>query len=274
MLTLAKMSGWLVSSLWSGMLLYSGVLLYLALWPKPAHDEARCGKCGYTLSGLGQAVPCPECGSDLEVVGITPPAKDARGAFRRATYLLLGLALLWIPAIVGAYSGVGLKVYIDATHRLQPRSNIYQDVELTWRETLGTGTPGGAPVSQIYLVLTLNDGRKVNRWIQLGSGRTQGEVAIEVQTWLQSDEFALASPKNEVVHKELAGVVATAFGGIRTLTTPSIELQTIASSNVRTSERPVWLSLLIVLAVPVTLIAGAWQVVRVVGEEPSSSPGA
>lgn len=270
MLTLAVMSGWLVTSLWSGMLVGAATLLYLALWPKAGHDEARCGKCGYMVAGLEHAAPCPECGSDLEVVGITPPSRDSRGAFRRATYLLLGLTLLWVPVIVWAYTTVGVKVYDDATHRLQPRSNIYQDIELTWRETPRAGLEGGTPVPSIHLVVTLNDGRKVERKVPLGSGRTPQAVTAEVETWLQSGEVGLASPKTDAAAKELAAVVATAFGGIRTLTTPGIEHQTIASSSVRTIERPVWLSLLLVVAVPVTLIAGALWIVRVVGEEPSS----
>lgn len=40
-----------------------------------ASAEGRCGKCGYLAAGLTTFV-CPECGSDLRVVGIHAPLKS------------------------------------------------------------------------------------------------------------------------------------------------------------------------------------------------------
>lgn len=35
-------------------------------------DEPTCGKCGYIVRGLSSSI-CPECGSDLRIVGVIPP---------------------------------------------------------------------------------------------------------------------------------------------------------------------------------------------------------
>lgn len=40
-----------------------------------AASEGNCGKCGYLVAGLSTFV-CPECGSDLRVVGIVAPRKS------------------------------------------------------------------------------------------------------------------------------------------------------------------------------------------------------
>lgn len=65
----------------------------------PGSRGAACGKCGYLVVGVPTFV-CPECGSDLRVVGMTTPALAARsrgstaGAIIAWTVLMLPLALL------------------------------------------------------------------------------------------------------------------------------------------------------------------------------------
>jgi hypothetical protein len=72
---------------------------------RPADEEGVCGHCGYSVKGLPSSI-CPECGSDLEVVGVR------RGSFwfrlspeQRNGLVILswtigyGLAvwLIWVP---------------------------------------------------------------------------------------------------------------------------------------------------------------------------------
>ncbi len=270
MLTLAMMQAGDAIPILGVMGLAGLAALYVAFMPKPGHAEPLCAKCGYVITGLAAGVPCPECGSELQGDGISEPVCESRSAIRRAIYLLVGLALLWVPVVVCAYEWTGVRTYVDATHRFQPRSNIFQDVELTWRETARAGIDKAANVSSVELVLTLNDGRKVDRRIRLGD-RTPEAVAAEVGAWLRSGAVGIGSAGGEGPANGLAAVVASAFGGLRSLDTMSIEFQTIAASSVRTSERPVWLSFLFVVAVPVSLIVGLWRIIRVVGEEPGSS---
>jgi hypothetical protein len=57
-----------------------------------------CGRCGYAVEGLTQFM-CPECGSDLRQVGITP----SRPKSGRATALAL-LITLGLLAVLGCFS--------------------------------------------------------------------------------------------------------------------------------------------------------------------------
>jgi len=66
-------------------------------WRSPASEPA-CGQCGYFVTGLCGNV-CPECGSDLRIVGVVAPG-EARQAQARFTVAILAL-LLPLPMVIG-----------------------------------------------------------------------------------------------------------------------------------------------------------------------------
>lgn len=94
---------------WGPWLIILGVLLVLAAWfllwlargraagATAERDEATetgtCGACGYAVRGL-QSWTCPECGADLQRVGVRPAARDSR---RRAK---VGFALLAVLLMI------------------------------------------------------------------------------------------------------------------------------------------------------------------------------
>ena len=74
--------------------------------PMRGEVTAQCGHCDYDVRGLPEPI-CPECGSDLRIIGVKtvrePPLRDFAGL---AFYFLLG-GILIVPLTAGAVSGVG-----------------------------------------------------------------------------------------------------------------------------------------------------------------------
>ena len=54
--------------------------------------ELGCGKCGYNVRGLPSST-CPECGSDLELVGRVPVNRQRGKTIRRAILFAVVLAI-------------------------------------------------------------------------------------------------------------------------------------------------------------------------------------
>jgi hypothetical protein len=80
----------------------TAVMLYLRRQRKAAADsEARCGACGYRVFGLPSSI-CPECGSDLNVVGLRRPprwnllSRSARARILRAVWTV---GIVWLAAL-------------------------------------------------------------------------------------------------------------------------------------------------------------------------------
>lgn len=72
--------------------LVAGIVLII-LSRKRSKGYPACGQCGYNVTGsIGNAVRCPECGSDFAHVGITPAVSRRNNAV-----LLLGVALIAVP---------------------------------------------------------------------------------------------------------------------------------------------------------------------------------
>ena len=64
-----------------------------------ATETGTCGACGYAVRGL-QSWTCPECGADLQRVGVKPATRDSRrrekvGFALMAVCLLIVLCLAW-----------------------------------------------------------------------------------------------------------------------------------------------------------------------------------
>lgn len=73
-----------MSTTWTGLIPFAAVMLamYIAglIMLRRAYQRTRlgprCGQCDYELTGLEHRVArCPECGSDLNEVGVKPPAR-------------------------------------------------------------------------------------------------------------------------------------------------------------------------------------------------------
>ena len=93
--------------------------------------ELRCGKCGYNVRGLPSST-CPECGSDLDVVGRVPVdgqrGKTIRRAILFAVLLAIGTGGLLFLA---HYSLIPLQVDRSATVWLfGPRSGAFVDIRM------------------------------------------------------------------------------------------------------------------------------------------------
>ena len=72
----------------------------------PKHPS--CGKCGYDLTGhVDLRSPCPECGSALAQVGVTPAGQMKRDGMRYG----LGVALM-APFMILLFMGLGLIVLL------------------------------------------------------------------------------------------------------------------------------------------------------------------
>ncbi len=100
-------------------------------------QHPACGKCGYAVQGL-PTFTCPECGSDLRVVGIiTPGRTDVSPRTHGVILVLLWTLALPIPAMI--LSAVVLQLTPQATQtRSQrsmgdPHSGAYKQINLEQR---------------------------------------------------------------------------------------------------------------------------------------------
>jgi hypothetical protein len=116
-------------------LLIFGLVVGVALWlifryaprRKLPLNLSGCGKCGYPAKGLS-TFQCPECGSDLRVVGIIPPGMNRRG--RRFGLVVFWTIFLLVVAVVATdwlndnILPAGGRSYIKQSLE-QPKSNEY-----------------------------------------------------------------------------------------------------------------------------------------------------
>src|SRR5690606_12021706 len=107
----------------------TGVLLVVLAWagsrrrklgPKQlagGNSPAACGSCGYDLTGL-PGTTCPECGSDLELVGRLSPQFHRWAAVPVTARLIVWTVAVGAMgagfALVGAGSAIGRVQYFDA----------------------------------------------------------------------------------------------------------------------------------------------------------------
>jgi class 3 adenylate cyclase len=175
-----------------------GAVIAVLLWRRRARmdTQSRCGQCGYVVTGL-PSFTCPECGSDLRVVGFDR-GKPSFRLDRRATIQMFGLVVMWTLIYTAAAIFLGARSYpenpwdsmtfryglVDAyvwpyegksTHAvtLTARSEAYQRVTITeerharfrgWRRApvvhwTGDTPPQGLDRFNITLQIDTNDNK-------------------------------------------------------------------------------------------------------------------
>ena len=124
-------------------------------------SEPSCGKCGYAVTGL-ETMVCPECGSDLRVVGIVTPAMQFK---QRSSIIVPILTWAFLVLIVGGNvseivaSSVAMVLHTNSTKTYTSRSSAYDAVDLVLD---GSSAEQRNPVADTCDVkLRLNDGRVV-----------------------------------------------------------------------------------------------------------------
>jgi hypothetical protein len=94
------LSGVLVLTIMAALALPGLWLFVWGVWPRRRGEEPRCRKCAYNLTGL-ESERCPECGSDVKIVGgVVPGVRKRRpGLIVSGVLLLLLSAAPLIPAV-------------------------------------------------------------------------------------------------------------------------------------------------------------------------------
>lgn len=115
-----------------------------------------CGKCGYQVEGL-QALRCPECGSDLRIVGINAPSAPRR--FGPVASAIIWTILLPVPALmITNFISRAVPKHHHRTTDItlaKPLSQSYQGVQIS---ASGEQVNGRWQAENITLALQLTDG--------------------------------------------------------------------------------------------------------------------
>lgn len=136
-----------------------------------ASSEPQCGRCGYNVTGLPGTV-CPECGSDLAVVGITHPGQWVPASrWVRALGWTAFVALAVLLPLLQVM--VELRPYLPSVHDATmsrdfglPESGAYNGIELS-AHTRAVTRQALPPPQKVTLTLVLKDGRRVTREIEI-----------------------------------------------------------------------------------------------------------
>jgi hypothetical protein len=146
----------------------TGTLALVVLRGRRRPDTAApvCGKCGYDVRGLPGNV-CPECGSDLNVVGIRRPGdrEPLAAGWRLAAWTVFVFLTVFVPLGVlwSEAQRRWLMVY-DVTRNESfeaPRSGAYRRIRFEYRARSygGNTLPRSEPAPErLTLTLGLNDG--------------------------------------------------------------------------------------------------------------------
>jgi len=113
-----------------GLLLTSVVLFHWQRKKKRCPPYPSCGQCGYPTVGLPTSV-CPECGSDLSIVGVIRGAPRLPGPVIAAlcywASLVLTLVTLGLPPVASALSSSRCVFFYDLRG---PKSGAYSSINL------------------------------------------------------------------------------------------------------------------------------------------------
>ncbi len=137
-----------------------------AALPAPVHSSEKetplpaastplqfCGKCAYCIQGL-HAFTCPECGSDLRLVGRSTPS-------RRRYWVLAAYVVGWTVAsylLTGAFF-IGLQTWVLPYMHPYAHEQHLERMIWSWRKH-----PAGTPLSQTWsqdTVLVKQDGHQL-----------------------------------------------------------------------------------------------------------------
>lgn len=192
----------------------------LVLWKGLRHQsvqpDPQCGHCGYGVRGISTMM-CPECGSNLQQVGIiTPPLQNLRRTSRLGWAVGWLLAILPISLLGSAYTlfrfgpnetrfafRQGITCHTSAL-------NVVMRAEVSARiQYWGYVSPPIIPASQRQLTLRLEyprkspiclhaDARTWRSWLTGQSGSTPGDLGQfngnAIQTWLAATGCDISKP--------------------------------------------------------------------------------
>jgi hypothetical protein len=130
-----------------------------------ASAEPTCAACGYAVIGLPSHV-CPECGSDLRVVGIrTPRAPDPRPLHVTLTVWLL--IVMGVATLTWDFVRPRLPVRYGSFDRilLTPSSNAYRDVDV---RAFGNGWSRQRLRTDVEVMITAHSGGRRHVYVRPG----------------------------------------------------------------------------------------------------------
>jgi hypothetical protein len=187
------MVGGIISTLF--FLLFFGVLAYFILRgfgrSRKIITEPSCGRCGYSVAGLTM-MTCPECGSDLRVVGIITPAMQFK---QRGSPTVPILTWSFLVLIVGGMissivaSSVAMVHHSNSKYTYMSRSSEYYTANLVMNGRSSEQWNLVADTCDIQLQLI--DGRIVTMHVageqltcEVGSGSSGGAKQLDSDVFL------------------------------------------------------------------------------------------
>jgi hypothetical protein len=237
-----------------GPLLAAGLILWWAAFFRDRGDSGpRCGKCEYPAAESSEPdARCPECGSLLGEVGIIRGHPGTWGTLRRAWVWTIAAALLGVTTVATLNIALPPREYTDVTVTLTPKSAGYREVRLVWRVDAG-GVADPAEVT-----LSTSAGSFSARSEVPGSAAARRELMTGL---LRRGGVDVSSPAAKEAAEELAGILDAAAQGKRFVLVSKAHNQ-VGGSSVSSSERPTWLSLLMMFGWIVVWAVGMVRLVQ------------
>jgi hypothetical protein len=210
--------------------------------------EPSCAACGYAVRGLEKLI-CPECGSDLRLVGITTP--HARTRMSPVGRALLWTMLLPIPALsLSAVISDALPAHSTREQRIdmgKPQSGAYGSVVIfgygsgpsgsvpvatvTMRFSTATGLSPTLLINGLDLTFELDDGRQ--RTPGLGEFSQDAVIAWMSTAGVDTGDPAVAQEAEDLYERTLAVALGGSAG-------PSPHFPGTTSSSFRRRSPPPW----------------------------------
>lgn len=255
-------AGWMASGLAALALIC--LWIWRRTWAK-GKDGPTCGRCGYDVRGLPSSI-CPECGSDLKVVGIVGPGTVRAGVGLRALYWTLLMAMI-SPGVVwlGMRHGPAYR-HEMAAYELVPRSGGYTRVAVQYfGDGVGTTAPVDVvkcffdPPNKITVILEVYRGGKTCRyqdqnWQRVTRPFDESAVLEAMRTGAVDTSSNQVKAEAAELYEMLRGI---ADGSRRTVAPASF-----AAAGMRRSEMPAWMRWAYLGLCVVVWRAGWWWIAR------------